>query len=71
MLCLNVFIHVLKQKNDTMPSEKIHFPNARKLRSQIYVNDERHLEEVETALDVCIVCRDNWVQISGSPQNRR
>ena len=48
-----------------MPSEKIHFPNARRL-SQIYVNDARHLEEVETALDVCIVTRDNWVQISGS-----
>ena len=48
-----------------MPSEKIHFPNARRL-SQIYVNDARHLEEVEAALDVCIVTRDNWVQISGS-----
>ncbi|MEC8333672.1 MAG: PhoH family protein, partial [Verrucomicrobiota bacterium] len=58
----------MKQKNDTMPSEKIHFPNARKL-SQIYVNDARHLDEVETALNVCIVCRDNWVQISGS-QNK-
>ena len=51
-----------------MPSETIHFPSARKL-SQLYVNDARHLEEVEIALNVSIVCRDNWVQIEGSSES--
>lgn len=48
-----------------MPSETIHFPNARQL-SQLYANDERHLEAVEESLGVRLVCRDDWVQIDGS-----
>ena len=47
-----------------MPSETIHFPSARQL-SQLYVNDERHLEKAELSLNVSIVCRDNWLQIDG------
>ena len=68
MLCFNACIRALKQNNVTMPSETIHFPSARKL-SQLYVNDARHLEEVEIALNVSIVCRDNWVQIEGSSES--
>lgn len=48
-----------------MPSETIHFPNARQL-SQLYADDERHLEEAEHSLGVRLVCRDDWVQIDGS-----
>ncbi len=50
-----------------MPSETIHFPNARHL-SQLYLNDGRYLEKVELSLNVSIVCRDNWLQIDGSSE---
>ncbi|MGJ8654257.1 MAG: PhoH family protein [Opitutaceae bacterium] len=47
-----------------MPSETLHFPNARQL-SQLYADDVRNLEEVERALDVSIATRDDWLTIEG------
>lgn len=47
-----------------MPSETIHFPNARQL-SQLYADDVRNLEEVERALNVSIATRDDWLTIEG------
>lgn len=47
-----------------MPSETIHFSSAR-LLSLLFANDERNLEEVEQALSVKIVTRDDWVAIEG------
>jgi len=47
-----------------MPSETIHFPNARQL-SQLYVGDGRNLEEAEHSLGVSLASRDDWIQVDG------
>ena len=47
-----------------MPSETIHFANARQL-SQLYADDGRNLEEAEHSLGVSLASRDDWVQIDG------
>lgn len=47
-----------------MPSETIHFANARQL-SQLYADDGRNLEEAEHSLGVRLASRDDWVQIDG------
>ncbi len=47
-----------------MPSETLHFPNARQL-SQLYANDIRNLEEAERTLNVALTSRDDWLTIEG------
>ncbi|MGC6425114.1 MAG: PhoH family protein [Lentimonas sp.] len=47
-----------------MPSETLHFPNARQL-SQLYADDVRNLEEVERLLDVKLATRDDWLSLEG------
>ncbi|MGJ8639443.1 MAG: PhoH family protein [Opitutaceae bacterium] len=47
-----------------MPSETLHFPNARQL-SQLYADDVRNLEEIERLLDVRLATRDDWVTLDG------
>ncbi len=47
-----------------MPSETLHFPNARQL-SQLYSDDVRNLEEAERALKVQLTTRDDWLSIDG------
>lgn len=50
-----------------MPSETIHFPNARQL-SQIYADDAHNLEEIEHSLGVRLASRDDWVTVEGEPE---
>jgi len=50
-----------------MPSETIHFPNARQL-SLLYADDGRNLEEAEHSLSVSLVSRDDWVTVEGSSE---
>lgn len=47
-----------------MPSETIHFSNARHL-SLLYADDARNLEEAEHCLGVSLASRDDWLQIEG------
>lgn len=47
-----------------MPSETLHFPNARQL-SQLYADDVRNLEEAERLLSVELGTRDDWLSIKG------
>jgi len=47
-----------------MPSETLHFPNARHL-SQLYGNDTRNLAEAEDRLSVNLVSREDWIEIEG------
>lgn len=47
-------------------SKKLHFQNARYL-SQLYANKESNLRVIEKHFDVCIVTRDEWLQIDGAP----
>ena len=50
-----------------MPSETLHFANARQL-SLLYADDARNLEEAERSFGVRLASRDDWVQIEGSPE---
>jgi phosphate starvation-inducible PhoH-like protein len=47
-----------------MPSETLHFPNARQL-SQLYADDVRNLDEAERMLRVELGTRDDWLSIEG------
>ena len=47
-----------------MPSETLHFPDARHL-SQLYANDPRYLDEVDRALQVKTVMREDWITFEG------
>jgi len=47
-----------------MSTETIQFANARQL-SQLYANDARNLEEVESRLKVQLASRDDWIEIKG------
>jgi len=49
-----------------MPSETLHFPNARQL-SQLYADDVRNLAEAERLLNVELGTRDDWLSIEGEP----
>jgi phosphate starvation-inducible PhoH-like protein len=48
-----------------MPKEEIHFPNARHL-SQLYADDTRNLDILESTFDVVVATRDDWVTIEGA-----
>jgi len=50
-----------------MPSETIHFPNARQL-SLLYADDDRNLEEAEHTLGVRLTTRDDWLTVEGSSE---
>ncbi|MGB0290870.1 MAG: PhoH family protein, partial [Opitutales bacterium] len=47
-----------------MPSETLHFPDARHL-SQLYANDPRYLDEIDRTLQVQTVTRENWITFEG------
>jgi phosphate starvation-inducible PhoH-like protein len=50
-----------------MPKEELHFPNARQL-SQLYADDSRNLEALETTFDLRVASRDDWVSFEGTSE---
>ena len=48
-----------------MPSETLHFPNARQL-SQLYANDPRNLDELDRVLSSKTITRDDWITFEGN-----
>jgi phosphate starvation-inducible PhoH-like protein len=50
-----------------MPSEKLHFENAR-FAHQLYNNDARNLQALEHQLGVKVTSREDWIQLDGEPQ---
>jgi len=47
-----------------MPSEKLHFENAR-FAQQLYNNDARNLQALEHQLGVKVTSREDWIQLEG------
>ncbi len=47
-----------------MPSEKLHFENAR-FAHQLYNNDARNLQALENQLGVKVTSREDWIQLEG------
>jgi phosphate starvation-inducible PhoH-like protein len=47
-----------------MPSEILHFPNARHL-SQLYANNPHNLSATEQSLSVRLASREDWIEIEG------
>jgi phosphate starvation-inducible PhoH-like protein len=50
-----------------MPSETLHFPDARHL-SQLYANDPRYLDEIDRAFELKTVTRENWITFEGKSE---
>src|SRR5215831_10548662 len=50
-----------------MPSEKLHFENAR-FAHQLYNNDARNLQALEHQLGVKVTSREDWIQLEGEPR---
>jgi phosphate starvation-inducible PhoH-like protein len=48
-----------------MPSETLHFENAR-LAQQLFNNDPRNLQSLEEHLGVKAVARENWIKLDGT-----
>ncbi|MCP5518145.1 MAG: PhoH family protein [Verrucomicrobiales bacterium] len=50
-----------------MPSETLHFDNAR-LAQQLFGNDPKNLASLEEELGVRAVCRDAWIKLEGETE---
>ena len=51
-----------------MPTETLHFENAR-VAQQLYANDSRNLETLESILSVKATSREGWIRLEGAPEN--
>src|SRR5690349_17035529 len=50
-----------------MPTETLHFENAR-LAQQLYNNDTRNLQALESQLGVKATSREGWIKLEGQPE---
>ena len=50
-----------------MPSETLHFENAR-FAQHLYNNDPRNLQSLEEQLGVKAVCREGWIKLDGAAE---
>ena len=50
-----------------MPIDTLHFENAR-LAQQLFNNDPKNLQSLETELEVKAVARENWIKLEGSAE---
>ncbi len=51
-----------------MPSETLHFDNARQAQS-LYVNEPRNLQLLEESLQLRITARDDWINLEGGTES--
>lgn len=51
-----------------MPVETLHFENAR-FAQQLYNNDSRNLQALDTDLAVKATCRDGWIRLDGCQES--
>jgi phosphate starvation-inducible protein PhoH and related proteins len=50
-----------------MPSETLHFENAR-IAQQLFNNDPRNLQALESQLGVKATSREGWIKLEGEPR---
>src|SRR6187399_1226052 len=48
-----------------MPTQTLHFPNARQF-ALLYCNNDNNLRYAEKALNVKLIARDDWLEIEGN-----
>jgi phosphate starvation-inducible PhoH-like protein len=51
-----------------MPTETLHFENAR-VAQQLFANDTRNLESLESILGVKATSREGWIKLDGTAEN--